>query len=258
MSDLRALLKRLRAEKKLTQQQVGRAINVSTSLYAGFESGRLVPRPETAEQLDGFFGTGDEIQRASDAAREDALAVWMRPWRENEKRAVLLRTFQPNLIPGLLQTEGYSRAVLHGGRLPDEAIARTVQDRRDRQAATVDRPDPPMLTGILGEFALHCGPPDVLKEQLEHLVSASYRHRVQVRVVPRSAGLHIGLSGPFVLATLAGGARVGYLDSQLRGEVATDPEDLRKLELAWDIVTGLALPVDQSRDLIVKAVEEHG
>ncbi|MFY1689393.1 DUF5753 domain-containing protein [Plantactinospora sp. WMMB782] len=182
----------------------------------------------------------------------------MRPWRENEKRAVLLRTFQPNLIPGLLQTEAYTRAVLRGARLPDEAVEWTVQDRRARRAATVDRPDPPMLTAILGEFALRCGPPDVLREQLEHLLGATAHSRVQVRVVPLAAGLHIGLSGPFVLATLAGGGRVGYLDSQLRGEVATDPEDLTKLELAWDVVTGLALPVDQSRDLIGKAVEEHG
>lgn len=63
----------------------------------------------------------------------------------------------------------------------------------------------------------------MLKEQLEHLVSASSRNRVQVRVVPLAAGLHIGLSGPFVLATLAGGGRVGYLDTQLRGTARTRP-----------------------------------
>ncbi|AVT36338.1 hypothetical protein C6W10_07485 [Plantactinospora sp. BB1] len=257
VSDLREILRKQRAAKRLTQDQAGAAINVSGSLIAAFECGRLVPQPDTAERLDAFFGTGDEIRRTAETAREDAQAPWLRPWTDNEKRAVLLRTFEPNLIPGLLQTEAYSRAVLRGTRLPDEAVERTTQVRKDRQAATVDRVDPPMLTAVLGEAALHCGPPDVLKEQLDHLVDVGHRPRVQIRVVPRSAGLHGGLSGAFVLATLPGGVRAGYLDDQLRGRVVTDVDDLHGLELAWDIVSGLALPVDQSRDLIVKAVEEH-
>ncbi|MBE1486557.1 helix-turn-helix domain-containing protein [Plantactinospora soyae] len=258
MSDLRQILRRLRSAKKMTQDQTGAAINVSGSLIAAIESGRLVPQPDTAERLDAFFGTGDEIQRAADAVREDAQAPWLRPWTENERRAVLLRAFQPNLIPGLLQTEAYTRAVLSGGRLPDEAVERTTQVRKERQAATVDRPEPPMVTAVLGESVLRCGPPEVMKDQLEHLVDIGHRNRVQVLVVPRTAGLHIGMSGPFVLAALPGGVRAGYLDDQLRGRVVTDPAELTGLELAWEIVTGLALPVDQSRDLIVKAVEEHG
>ncbi|MFC6015421.1 Scr1 family TA system antitoxin-like transcriptional regulator [Plantactinospora solaniradicis] len=241
----------------MTQDQTGAAVKVSGSLIAAIECGRVVPQPDTAERLDAFFGTGDEIQRAADAAREDAQAPWLRPWTENERRALLLRAFQPNVVPGLLQTEAYTRAVLRGARLPEEAVERTTQVRKDRQAATVDRPEPPMLTAVLGENVLHCGPPNVLKGQLEHLIVVGHRDRVQVLVVPSAVGFHPGLAVPFVLATLPGGARAGYLDDQLRGRVVTDPADLSGLELAWEIVTGLALPVDQSRDLIVKAVEEH-
>jgi len=96
---------------------------------------------------------------------------------------------------------------------------------------------------------LHCGPPDVLKEQLDHLVDIGHRNRVQVRVVPRTAGLHIGWSGAFVLATLVGGVRAGYLDDQLRGQLVTDSEDLRQLEFAWETVTGLARPAGTGVDL---------
>ncbi|MGI5213000.1 helix-turn-helix domain-containing protein [Plantactinospora sp. CA-290183] len=258
MSDLRELLRKQRGAKKLTQEQAGAAINVSGSLIAAFECGRAIPQPDTAERLDELFGTGDEFQRAAEVAREDAQAPWLRPWTENERRSLLLRTFQPNLIPGLLQTEAYTRAVLRGGRLPDDAVERTTQVRKDRQAATLDRPDPPMLTAIVGEAALRCGPPEIVKEQLDHLVDVGHRPRVQILVVPHSAGLHIGLSGPFVLATLPGGVWASYLDNQLRGQVVTDPDDLGQLEFAWEVVSGLALPVDQSRDLILKAVEEHG
>ncbi|MEE6261298.1 helix-turn-helix domain-containing protein [Plantactinospora sonchi] len=246
-----------RSRMGLTQDQAGAAIRVSGSLIAAIENGRLVPQPDTAAQLDELFGTGDEVQRAAEEAREDARPPWLRPWTEHEQRAVLLRTFEPMLIPGLLQTEAYARAVLAGGRLSPAEVDRTVQVRRERQAATVDRDDPPMLSAVIGEFALASGPPEVMRDQLKHLLDMSQRPKVQVLVVPRSAGLHAGLAGAFVLATLPGRGRAGYVDDQLRGRLVTDGGDLDRLEVSWEIVTGLALPVNLSRDLIAKAINDH-
>lgn len=240
----------------MTQAKAGAAINVSGSQIAAIESGRLIPQPSTAAGLDGFFGTGDEIQRAVDAARDDAQPPWLRPWTEQEAKATLLRTWEPNLTPGLLQTEAYTLAVLRGGRLSKHAVETTAQIRKDRQAATLGRADPPMLSAVIGEAALRCGPADVLKEQLAYLVEASHLPHVQVLVVPWSGRLHAGLSGAFVIANLPHRHRIAYADDQLRGRVVTDGPDLERLELAWEIVTGLALPVHLSRDLIMKAVDQ--
>ncbi|RKR87894.1 helix-turn-helix protein [Micromonospora pisi] len=241
----------------ITQDQAGTAINVSASLIAAIENGRLVPQPDTAAQLDDLFGTGDKVQRAANEARDDARPTWLRPWTDHEQRAVLLRTFESMLVPGLLQTEAYARAVLRGSRLSHDEVERTTQVRHERQAATVEQDDAPMLSAVLGEFALTCGPPDVLGPQLKHLLDMSERPKVQILVVPRSAGLHAGLAGAFVLATLPAKGRTGYVDDQLRGRLVVEGGDLDRLEVAWEIVTGLAVPVHLSRDLIVKAIEDH-
>ncbi|MGW4465952.1 helix-turn-helix domain-containing protein [Micromonospora sp. NPDC004704] len=257
VNKLREILKTERARLGITQDQAGTAINVSGSLIAAIESGRLVPQPDTAVQLDTLFGSGDTVQRAAHDARDDARPTWLRPWTDHEQRSVLLRTFEPMLIPGLLQTEAYARALLHSGRLSQEEVDRTTQVRLERQAVTVDQENAPMLSAVLGEFALTCGPPDVLGPQLKHLLDMSERPRVQILVVPLSAGLHAGLQGAFVLATLPGKDRAGYVDDQLRGRLVVEGEDLNRLEVAWEIVTGLALPVNLSRDLITKAINDH-
>lgn len=256
MSQLRKILRTQRAKHGLTQAKAAAKINVSGSLIAAVENGRLIPQPSTAAQLDELFGTGDEIQQAAKAARDDAVPPWLRPWNDQEAKATLLRTWEPSVIPGLLQTEAYTLAILHGGRLSKRAVESTSQVRKDRQAATLGRAEPPMISAVIGEAALRCGPPDVLKEQLEYLVELSHLPHVQILVVPWSAGLHSGLSGAFVIASLPHRHRVAYTDDQLQGRVISDGPDLERLELAWEIVTGLALPVQQSRDLIMKVADQ--
>ncbi|MEN3610221.1 helix-turn-helix transcriptional regulator [Plantactinospora sp. ZYX-F-223] len=257
MSDLRKILREQRAQAGLTRDQVGAAVGLSGASIASFEQGRMIPQPDTARLLDELFKTGEKVRRAVNEAREDSRPPWLRPWTDHEQRATLLRWWEPLLMPGLLQIEEYARAVLRGGWVVDDAVDRTIQVRHDRQAATVNRPVPPALTAIIGEFALMCAPPEIGREQLKHLLEISHRPRVQVLVVPRSAGLHGGLQGAFVLASLPARGRAGYVDDQLRGRVVTDGGDLDQLEVSWEIVAGLALPVQPSRDLIAKAINDH-
>jgi transcriptional regulator with XRE-family HTH domain len=257
MNDLREMLRGQRTRAKLTRDQVGAAVGLSGASIAAFEQGRMIPQPDTAGRLDEHFKTGDKIQRAAKEAREDARPTWLRPWTEHEQRATMLRCFEHSLIPGLLQTEAYTRALLQSGRLPDTVIDRTVQVRRERQAATIDRPQPPMLFAVICEVALTYGPIDVLSGQLEHLIEVSRRPQAQILIVPRIAGLHPGLTGAFMLATLPARGRAVYLDDQLRGRAVTDGSDVDELERSWEIVRGLALPVSLSRDLIMKAVNDH-
>ncbi|MEQ4300674.1 helix-turn-helix transcriptional regulator [Plantactinospora sp. B6F1] len=256
MNELREVLRRHRVGRRMTQAQLGRAVKVSASLIAAIEQGRLIPQPETAARLDRFFDCEDEIQEAAVLARQDARPPWLRPWTEHEERATLLRWWEPLLLPGLLQTEEYARAVLYGGWLSDEVVNSAIQVRRDRLAATIDRPKPPTLSAVISEFALAFGPPELRREQLKHLLELSQRPKIQVLVVPRSAGLHAGRQGAFVLATLPGNRRAGYVDDQLQGRVVTDGGDLDQLEVSWEIVSGLALPVQPSRDLLQRAIDD--
>ncbi|AVT38043.1 DNA-binding protein [Plantactinospora sp. BB1] len=241
----------------MTQDQTGAVINVSASSVGAFENGRMVPMPDTAKALDELFNTGDEIQRLSTEARAEAQAPWLRPWTDNERRATLLRWFEHSLIPGLLQTADYARAILSAGPNRPAVVEEWTASRLARQAAVFDRDDPPTLSAIIGESALRFGNQSIMKDQLEHLVDIGDRSTVHIRVVPQGAGLHAGLTGAFVVATLPGGSRLGYLDDQLRGRVVADADEVGDLDLTWESLSAVALPRDQSRDVILRVIDDY-
>jgi transcriptional regulator with XRE-family HTH domain len=259
MSDVREFLREQRRRARLTRDQVGAAVGLSGASVASFEQGRMIPQPDTAKGLDELFKTGDEIQRAAQEARNDARPTWLRPWTDNEQRATLIRWFEHSLIPGLLQTEAYARAILSFGPHRRDKLEELTAARIERQTAALGRDDPPTLAAIIGEAALRYGDGALMKEQLAHLVEAGDRPNVQLRILPMSAGLHAGLTGAFVVASLpgTGSPRLGYLDDQLRGRTVADAEDIRELDRTWESLSGLALPGGQSRDLIQRMIDEH-
>ncbi|MFV2019793.1 helix-turn-helix domain-containing protein [Micromonospora sp. LOL_023] len=244
----------MRLSRHMNQTQLAKALRVSKSLIASFETGRLVPKEDTAKTLDQVLNSGKQVQKLADEARGDR-QPWLRSWVEHERRAVLLRAWEPTLIPGLLQTEAYMRQVFaavpsNGGRL-EEVIA----TRQTRQRAVLDRDPPVELVVMVAEAALRRGPQEVMKDQIAHLVDLGHRPTVRIRAVPDSAGLHAGLGGPLALATMSDGRRVGYLDDLLRGRVATTSGDVLELELVWEAVNELALSADQTRDLMLGMIQ---
>ncbi|WP_326555309.1 helix-turn-helix domain-containing protein [Micromonospora sp. NBC_01813] len=256
MSELQDLLRRERTKRNLTQVQVGEAIRISNSAIGGFETGKLIPTDGTAADLDRLYETGKEIQRLATAAREEAQAPWLRSWLDNERRALVLRSFQPLVLPGLLQTEAYARAVLATGPRTRRRLDEAVAVRLERQSATLERDENFQFTGIVAESVLR-QPGSFMKDQLEHLVDIGHRPEVQIRVLPADVGMHPGVAGAFVVAVLPGDRRIGYLDDQLSGRVVTAADDVVSLEQAWDALSGLALTVSQSRDLMLRMIDER-
>jgi hypothetical protein len=240
----------------MSQERLAATVNVSKSLVASFESGRLIPQDETARSFDEMFGTGDELQKLAKCDREDR-QPWLRPWVEHERRAVLLRAWEPNLIPGLFQTEAYMRLVFSAVPSNRGRLDEVMSTRQERQRGVVERDPAPELAVMIDESALGRGPREVMKEQLSHLVDLGHRPNVRVRVVAGSAGLHAGLGGPLALATMADGRRVGYLDDLLRGRVATTPGDVLELDLVWEAINELAHSADQTRDLLLRMIDEY-
>lgn len=156
------------------------------------------------------------------------------------------------MVPGLLQTEAYARAMLEvGGLLPPAEVERIVAGRLRRQAILTGE-KPPQFVAVLDEMVLRrpLGTRDVLREQLEHLVTAAESPYVQIRVVPADTPWYTGLAGPFILAWLHDGTEVGYLDNQLRGQIVSDRSDLVSLGRRWESITGEALSTRQSIELI--------
>lgn len=253
-SELQALIRQKRTERGLSQEQLGALIRVSASSIGSYETGRLIPVPGVAATLDRVFETGDRIQRLSAQARGQSLRDFIRSWAEHEEQATVLRSFELAVVPGLLQTEAYARRLLRIGPVAD--VESEVAKRLTRQEVITRAEAPVELIAVIDRTVLHrqVGTPDEMAEQLRALVEAADRPNAWVHVVPSSADAYVGLNGSFALATVH--ARVlGYLDTHLGGQVVDDPEAVQVLERAWEGVRSYALPVAESRDMILKAVE---
>ncbi|WP_051864562.1 helix-turn-helix domain-containing protein [Streptosporangium roseum] len=160
-------LRHYRKGAGLTQGQLSQKVHFSESLISGVETGQLPASPEFAETCDEVLNTGGALHRLLDWRKGQVFPSWFGPWREKEREAVALRTYQPLVFPGLLQTEAYARVLLHGNEAAVEA-------RLDRQAIlTRQDPRPPSFRCVIDEAMLYrpIGGPEVMGEQLERLVS---------------------------------------------------------------------------------------
>ncbi|MBF9133708.1 XRE family transcriptional regulator [Plantactinospora sp. S1510] len=177
--------------------------------------------------------------------------IWLREWIEFEREARLLRWFEPALVPGLLQTEAYARAVLGWGGLfnADEVEQRT-RSRMDRQAI-LSGAKPPQFFAMVDEAVLRrcVGGPAVMVEQCAYLLRLAERPHVHIQSIPASAGGHVGLAGGFILAKGPSG-EAAHLDNRLRAHVVSQQEDIDNLGEAWEAIRAVALPTEQTLSLI--------
>ncbi|SCL29015.1 hypothetical protein GA0074692_2647 [Micromonospora pallida] len=185
------------------------------------------------------------------------IPVWFRPWQEIEREAVALRSYESVVLPGLLQTETYARAVLtHGGLIPRGEVERHLATRMARQGI-LTQDNPPRFTAVLDEAILRrpVGGRRTMHEQLRALVAVAEHPHIRIHVVPSTVGAYAGLNGPFVLATSEDHRTAAYLDNQVRGQVVSEPDDIAAILAAWENVRGEALSHWQSVDLITEVAE---
>ncbi|MEU8297570.1 helix-turn-helix transcriptional regulator [Micromonospora sp. NPDC048909] len=250
-------LRRARQARGLSQEELGKLVNYSSSYVSAVETGQSPVKPDYLARVDSTLDTGGLFVGMLELIRFHAAPAWFRPWEENEREAAALRWYDPTVIPGLLQTEGYARAMLGvGGELTAEEVETRVVARLARQATLTGDPRPHFVA-VLEEQTLRrqLGDRKVMHEQLQHLLAAGSAPNVQVRVVPAEAPWHVGLNGPFILARLDSGAELAHLDNQLRGQTVDSPNDVAALERRWETVTGEALPCRQSARLIEEVVQ---
>jgi DNA-binding XRE family transcriptional regulator len=228
-----AELQAARARAALSQDELAARINYSPSLVAMVESMRRVPRLH--EHL-----------------RTAPFPSWFRPFAQHEAEATSLRTFELVLVPGLLQTPEYARAVLRTrvGASEDE-IDQLVAARIERQTI-LDRDDPPLLWVVIDEGVLHraVGGPDVMGHQVEHLAEMAERPSVVIQVIPSGVGAHEGLAGAFMIADFASSPSIVYLETALTGLVVERPEDVSAVTLRYETLKTEALPRAASLELL--------
>jgi DNA-binding XRE family transcriptional regulator len=244
-------LRHYRQAAGLTQAQLAQKIHFSESLISGIETGQLPASPEFSQACDTTLSTGGALHRLLDWRRGQVFPAWFGKWRDKEQVATTLRTYEPLVVPGLLQTETYARALLGDS-------GEAVSARLERQAILArDDPKPPRLRAVIDESVLHrrVGSPETMRDQLDHLVRVA-SPAVSVQIVPEGC-VRAGLLAGFAIATMEGGSEVAYFETAIRGFTSSDQDDVAAALELFEAIRIDALPLGMSVELIQRTAEER-
>jgi transcriptional regulator with XRE-family HTH domain len=204
-------LRRLRSQAGLTQRQVADSLYWSPSKMIRIEQGTVRITPTDLQALLGLYGISDptvvaelimmarESKKLPFAEYRDIISAEAVKYFQYEANASIVRQVTPILVPGLLQIEEYTRALLEAYGTSADRVDRIVESRKERQEL-FERPDRLEAFFILDEAVLRraVGGPKVMGRQIEHLVEMSRRTDVSIQVLPFTVGAHSAMKGPFV------------------------------------------------------------
>jgi hypothetical protein len=266
-------LRRLRVQSGVTREQAGERIRASGWKIHRLENGQVGFKERDVVDLLHFYGVTDaaEIDALVGLAREtndtgwwhhysDVLPQWFRAYVDLEQAATLIRAYEGQLVPGLLQTGDYMRAVMGGALHESPAdIERRVEVRLARQAL-LSRSGPPRLWTVVDEAALRrpIGGPQVMRAQLERLIECTQLRSVVLQILPFGAGAHPAMVGAFSILRFADDdlPDIVYLE-YLTGAMYLDKRDdvLRYLHVMDSISVRAARPGDSAAILTAIAKE---
>jgi transcriptional regulator with XRE-family HTH domain len=250
-------LRGLREEAKVSRDDASAAIRSSASKISRIELGRTTIKARDLTDLLRLYGA-DQAEHDSLLALSrhgnasgwwqdygDSVPSWLKPYLGMEQAATLIRSYDPQLVPGLLQTPEYARAVFSPpGGSSGKRAERQLAVRMRRQEI-LHRADPPSLWAVIDEAALRrpVGGAAIMRAQIEHLLEISRLRHVNIQVLPFRAGGHAAGGGPVILLRFAGDQLpdVVYLE-QLAGAVY--PSSPAELAYYWDILNHLATKAD--------------
>ncbi|MFI5755134.1 Scr1 family TA system antitoxin-like transcriptional regulator [Streptomyces sp. NPDC051569] len=250
-------LRRLREKAGMSQRALAKEALMAPSLLNKIEAAKRLPTKELSALADRIFDMDQHFTRLWPLVIKYAYPKWFRPYVELEEAAAEIRSFEVQVVPGLLQTEDYARAVLAVRRPHPDIVEEHVTARLQRQHI-LKRDTPPELWIVLDENVLHrrMGSVDTMRGQLEHLLTAAEAYNTVLQIVPFDAGGHAGVGGPFSALTLDEGPDVVYVDGFLQGQILAEPEEVREAARAYDLLTAAALSPDRSIDMIANALKE--
>ncbi|MEV8566038.1 helix-turn-helix transcriptional regulator [Streptomyces sp. NPDC051322] len=230
-----AVLKVLRDEARLTQEEFAPRVQYSAHYIAKIEQGKRFPPRELIERSEAVLGpTAGRVLKAAaqSLTRKAGLASWFRQWAGIEEEAVSLYAYECRAIPGLLQPEPYVRAIFER-RVPpiaEDELEREVGLRLDRQQLFAQRPST-TFSFVIEQTLLerHVGGRGVTAEVIDHLLQVGSRRNVEVQLMPICQEDHAGVDGQMYLAETPDLRWIGYTEGQRSSNLITAPKDVSVL-----------------------------
>ncbi|MEV5669290.1 helix-turn-helix transcriptional regulator [Streptomyces sp. NPDC052503] len=250
-----AVVQALREHAGLSRAEFGARVQYSKHTVESVELGRRMADEAFVEHAEEATGNTGALRKAARhlTRGEAGLAAWFRRWARLEREAVSLCTYECRLVPGLLQSEAYARAVFDNSipLLTDEQAEAQLAARMERQAMLRERPTVP-FSFIVEESVLRrgLGGVEVQASMLDHVLGLTAPRNVTFQVVPLELPFHGCLDGPVQLVETTEGRRLGYSEGQQNGRLISDPKEVSLLCRRYDTLRSQALNPQESRDLL--------
>ncbi|RDG33959.1 helix-turn-helix domain-containing protein [Streptomyces corynorhini] len=266
-------LRRLRELKGMTAEEVAERLLVSQSKISRLENGRRSISQRDVRDLCGVYEVEDTriVDSLMQMAKDSRQQGWWHAFGDIpysvyiglETDAASLRVYEPQVVPGLLQTRSYAEALINGA-LPESAVP-DVEKRvgvRMRRQDRVNTPDNPLrLWAVVDEAALRrvVGNKQLMREQLEHLVEQSQLPHVTVQVLPFEMGAHPGITGHYAILEFpdAADSSVVYIEGVTSDLYLEKANDVQRYSVMYEHLRAQALNVDQTRVFIEDIVKEY-
>lgn len=262
--ELGAQLRALRIEKGWTVEQVAEELLVSPSKVSRLETGQRGASARDIRDLSTLYGLDDEQQqRLADLARAGKQHAWWQPlslpystYVGLEADATSIRDFGLGVMPGLLQTADYARAVLMATvprRTPEE-VEQLIEGRIARQQRVLSAENPPQFHAILEASVLHrvVGTPAIMRAQLVHLLAASELPNITVQVVPYEAGALPNANNKFIILSFAEPtlADVVFVEGLTDDLYIERKDDIEAYNMAFRVLEGLAARPENTHEIV--------
>jgi transcriptional regulator with XRE-family HTH domain len=254
-----------REEAGLTLQQLVEGSFYGPSHLSEIERGTRRMPGELAEHVDRVLGTDGFFRRRCEdvrRAKRRGHASYFERVLEAERHAETIEEWCPTLVPGLLQTEAYARAVTRSAHplAPDEEVEEKVTARLARARLFEDDHKTPEYWVILPESLLRQPilPPERNAEQWGRIADLARRRRIVPQILPWNCGAHPLMLGSAMVMTFPDAPPLVYTEAQYSGDTIDDPALVRQYRKAYDRLRAAALPPEASHALIEQAAEDGG
>ncbi|MEV7726604.1 helix-turn-helix transcriptional regulator [Streptomyces sp. NPDC087917] len=257
---LGAELRVARERAGLSQVELGAPLFVSGSFIGQLEAGTRRMHPELARQLDEILDTDGFFFRNCTALAKSKYPDHFAEAADAESLATVIRDYAPLIIPGLLQTETYARAVFRAYQptATDDVINELVKTRLARSELLSD-PTTPLLWCVFDEAVIRrvVDSPQVMAHTLRHVTALIRSHRIIAQVVPFDAGAHAGMMGLLKIMSFDDAPTLSYTEGNGTGRLFDDPATVARHVLNYDLVTASALPPRESLAMIESAAKDY-
>ncbi|MFH9107231.1 Scr1 family TA system antitoxin-like transcriptional regulator [Streptomyces albus] len=254
------LLRKFRLAAGYSQEALAPLLGYSAEQLASVEQGRRPAKAPLTEAAERVLNAGGVLATLQDDVDFAKLPAFFRDFVLLEMEAVSRFGYDPLLIPGLLQTEAYARALFEGHvpALDEEAIEDNVDARLSRQKILTKTPLVD-FSFLIGEMALRqqLGGYDNMRLQYRHLLEVGKLRNVAIQVVPVGNGFHAGLNGGFVLVETPAHRQYGYFESQGVGHVVSDSKHVSTFGLRYGKLRSQALNIEESAAFIEQLAGER-